>query len=42
MVLATEDCAIVAGVRAGAGAEEVVCVREMTERDLSRNSMIDF
>ena len=30
--------AIVAGVRVGAGATDVVCVRELTERDLSRNS----
>ena len=33
--------AIVAGDNAGAGAEEVVLVRETAERDLSRNSTID-
>jgi hypothetical protein len=31
---------IVAGVRLGAGADEVVCVNEVDERDLSRNSTI--
>lgn len=30
--------AIVAGVRAGAGAVDVVWVRELTKRDLSKNS----
>lgn len=33
--------AIVAGVNAGAGAEEVVWVRDCGDRDLSRNSTID-
>ena len=34
--------AIVAGVNAGAGAVEIVCVRDVADRDLSRNSMTDF
>lgn len=33
--------AMVAGASAGAGAEEVVCVRDCRERDLSRSSTID-
>lgn len=33
--------AMVAGVSEGEGAEEVVCVRDCVERDLSRNSTID-
>jgi len=33
--------AIVAGAKAGAGAEDVVFVRDIAERDLSRNSTTD-
>ena len=33
--------ATVAGARAGAGADEVVCVLETGDRDLSRNSAMD-
>ena len=39
---ASEESAIVAGARAGAGAEEIVCVRDIAERDLSRNSKMDW
>lgn len=34
--------ATVAGAKAGAGADDVVLVREIAERDLSRNSTIDY
>lgn len=34
--------AMVAGVKAGAGADEVVLVRDCGDRDLSRNSTIDY
>jgi hypothetical protein len=34
--------AIVAGARAGAGAGDVVWVRDVAERDLSRNSTTDW
>lgn len=37
----TAEKAIVAGLREGAGASEVVCVRDCVERDLSRNSTMD-
>lgn len=40
ILLADVVKAMVAGVRAGAGAEEVVWVRDRVERDLSRNSVI--
>jgi len=33
--------AIVAGAKAGAGAEDVVCVRDTADRDLSKNSTTD-
>ena len=42
MLFAEELRAIVAGDRTGAGALEVVWVREMTERDLSKNSTTDW
>lgn len=42
MVADVADIPIVAGVKAGAGAEETVCVRDAADRDLSRNSMTDF
>lgn len=34
--------AMVAGAKAGAGADDVVCVRDIPERDLSRNSTIAY
>jgi microcompartment protein CcmK/EutM len=34
--------AIVAGAKAGAGADDVVLVRDTAERDLSRNSTTDY
>ena len=34
--------AMVAGVNAGAGAVDTVCVRDEADRDLSRNSITDF
>ena len=40
MLFAVVERAMVAGAREGAGAEEVVCVREVEDRDLSRNSRI--
>jgi hypothetical protein len=33
---------MVAGAREGAGAEDVVCVRDRADRDLSRNSTMDW
>lgn len=42
MVVDVADIPMVAGVKAGAGAEETVCVRDAADRDLSRNSMTDF
>lgn len=41
MVVDVADIPIVAGVKAGAGAEETVCVRDAADRDLSRNSITD-
>ena len=38
----TSEKAIVAGAKAGAGAVEVVLVRDTAERDLSRNSTTDY
>lgn len=38
MILQVIVAAIVAGVSAGAGAVDIVWVRELIERDLSRNS----
>lgn len=35
-----DDNAIVAGVKEGAGAEDVVCVCDCADRDLSKNSSI--
>jgi len=40
MLLDVSVSAMVAGDKAGAGADEVVCVRDIAERDLSRNSTI--
>jgi hypothetical protein len=37
----TSEDAIVAGDKAGAGAYDVVFVRDVAERDLSRNSTTD-
>ena len=39
---ARTESSIVAGANDGAGAELVVCVREIVLRDLSRNSMMDY
>jgi len=39
-VVETEDRAIVAGLRDGPGAAEVVCVCERADLDLSKNSRI--
>jgi len=39
-VVETDDKAIVAGLRAGPGAAEVVCVCERADRELSKNSRI--
>lgn len=41
-LLLVAENSMVAGVKAGAGAEEVVWVRDRGERDLSRNSTIDY
>jgi len=41
-VVETDDRAIVAGLRDGPGAAEVVCVCERADRDLSKNSRIVF
>jgi microcompartment protein CcmK/EutM len=38
MVSDAAEKAIVAGDKDGAGADEVVCVRDRAERDLSKNS----
>jgi len=38
MIVQDVVAAIVAGDRTGAGAVDVVCVREIAERDLSKNS----
>jgi hypothetical protein len=38
----TSEKAIVAGAKAGAGADDVVLVRETAERDLSRNPTTDY
>jgi hypothetical protein len=40
MVVEVEENAMVAGARDGAGAEDVVCVRDKADLDLSRNSTI--
>ena len=39
-VVETDDSAIVAGLRDGPGAADVVCVCERADRELSRNSRI--
>ena len=39
-VVETDDRAIVAGLREGPGAAEVVCVCERADRELSKNSRI--
>lgn len=40
MTVDIAENAMVAGANAGAGADEVVCVREMADRDLSKKSAI--